>query len=1277
MRFLENGPSIPDELLAARDEGRVVFFCGSGVSAAKANLPDFFGLADAVIKNLGTSSSSPIYTVLEEFKNISKRTGVSGLVGVDRIFGMLERDFTIKDIEIAVAQALKPMSCVNLKAHQTLLDLATTPEGKIRLVTTNFDRLFDDCKTVSSTMIPPRLPDPTKHDEFDGIIYLHGCCKKDYSAAEDGGFVLTSSSFGNAYLAEGWATAFIRDIINRYVIVFVGYSADDPPMQYLLEALNRNKGIKKELYAFQSGEPAETAAQWRPKGVKAISYENNDRHQNLWDTLGAWAERANAIDDWYDSVLEMATKGPEKLKPYERGQVTHIVSTLDGTRRFMKYQPTLPGTWLCVFDPAIRYSMPGHKWGNLNDEEIVDPFDYYSIDSDVVIDSSELDKFYRKRSVPDYAWSAFDAAKLDRDHLRDGHFPAIGGFRATMVPTLAPRLEMIGSWMSSVCTQPIVIWWAAGINGLHPDIQYKIKRVLSNSEKIPKIIYQAWQHIFEGGAEKEYELRHARFQLQEDIKKYGWDSQIVRRYGAVKRPYLSIRRNNYDRPLPSECNSELRISDMLVLDVNYPTQYREIPIPDEWLSKVIQELRLNLEYSQQLLIEITGHRPTLISPIHEDNDPDINHDMRERGLAGYVISIKSLMQRLIAIDISAARNEILSWPVFADTVFTRLRIWACSIPELIPENEYSAIILGMSDDVFWDPYNRRDLLLVLASRWNKVGVETRTCIENRIRAGFKTSDDASNNDTEYLLARSILNRIHWLYQHGCNFSFDLETETRKLKLLAPDWNPKQAEGGAKSLEVRTGWVGKDIDHSSLLDIPLNKVLTKAREINKNQGFRKSKDPYAGLARTHPLRALSTLTVATKKKEYPEWAWRTFLYSDSRKEDKSKFMALIAERLYQCPDANIASFIRPASDWLNKVVEKLSAEYPNSYGKIVHKLIAVLNEYPDVGTSALVRTKKEIDWLEESINSPTGVIAQTLLKEARVTTVQKQKKLPIDWLNDIQSLLALSEDQNRYALVIFSYRLVWFYFYDHEWTERHLISALEGDQETQDAFWHGFLRGPAEFHPELFKSIKTKIIIQTKANKLSKTGLSEGLCGILLTGWLSKDDGDQGTYVSSDELRDTLIKADEKIRLAMLQVIRNTIKRERKESIKIISDKVISFFQSVWPRQKEVKSPLVSEKIFSIVFSDKNNFSKIAELTLPFLCPCDGIHIDLPRIKVEKENLVDLYPLQILSILDVILPNDISYWPWNIEEYLDRIGNASAILRHDSRLIELKRKWNSR
>lgn len=52
MRFIEGGPILPNELLAARDEGQVVFFGGSGVSFARAGLPDFYGLAEDVLENL-------------------------------------------------------------------------------------------------------------------------------------------------------------------------------------------------------------------------------------------------------------------------------------------------------------------------------------------------------------------------------------------------------------------------------------------------------------------------------------------------------------------------------------------------------------------------------------------------------------------------------------------------------------------------------------------------------------------------------------------------------------------------------------------------------------------------------------------------------------------------------------------------------------------------------------------------------------------------------------------------------------------------------------------------------------------------------------------------------------------------------------------------------------------------------------------------------------------------------------------------------------------------
>ncbi len=47
MQFIKNGPDIPEELLEAQEEGRVVFFCGAGISYP-AGLPGFGGLVNKI-----------------------------------------------------------------------------------------------------------------------------------------------------------------------------------------------------------------------------------------------------------------------------------------------------------------------------------------------------------------------------------------------------------------------------------------------------------------------------------------------------------------------------------------------------------------------------------------------------------------------------------------------------------------------------------------------------------------------------------------------------------------------------------------------------------------------------------------------------------------------------------------------------------------------------------------------------------------------------------------------------------------------------------------------------------------------------------------------------------------------------------------------------------------------------------------------------------------------------------------------------------------------------
>jgi hypothetical protein len=245
VRFRENGPAIPDELLVARDAGQVLFFCGAGVSIANARLPSFLELAHKVLEELKALPDSPARRMTEIAKDLQNRTipGVGGIVAADRIFGLLEREFDLNDIEGAVGCALRPQIDANLDAHRTLLALSEGPAGGCRLVTTNFDLLFEAAHPRLRQWAPNDLPDLRRHASFEGIVHLHGMLDSNYQRAMGGRLVLSSAEFGRAYLAESWATEFIRAAIDRYRIVFIGYTADDPPVQYLHSEVLRNVGF--------------------------------------------------------------------------------------------------------------------------------------------------------------------------------------------------------------------------------------------------------------------------------------------------------------------------------------------------------------------------------------------------------------------------------------------------------------------------------------------------------------------------------------------------------------------------------------------------------------------------------------------------------------------------------------------------------------------------------------------------------------------------------------------------------------------------------------------------------------------------------------------------------------------------------------------------------------------------------------------------------------------------------------------------------------------------
>ena len=140
MRFLLDGPNIPDELLEERDNGNVVFLCGAGVSYP-AGMPDFLGLTKYVVKKLGTPKDAPSRTMLSRWDDES--IPADARPSLDQIFNLLQQEYAAGEIDYLIAERLRKKRRAYSSAHETILRLSRSVDGKPQIITTNFDLLFE------------------------------------------------------------------------------------------------------------------------------------------------------------------------------------------------------------------------------------------------------------------------------------------------------------------------------------------------------------------------------------------------------------------------------------------------------------------------------------------------------------------------------------------------------------------------------------------------------------------------------------------------------------------------------------------------------------------------------------------------------------------------------------------------------------------------------------------------------------------------------------------------------------------------------------------------------------------------------------------------------------------------------------------------------------------------------------------------------------------------------------------------------------------------------
>lgn len=306
---------LPDELLTALEEKRLVIFAGAGVSKrAPSNLPNFQELVESIVGR-----------VLKEDE-----------VGqIDRVLGRAKEQ-KVPVHKLAAEKLDQPGSRFN-SLHESLVGLFPAA-AELRIVTTNFDRHFEgaieDRRSFGGVEVfnAPAFP---RGSSFTGLVHLHGTLRRDPEE-----LVLTDADFGRAYLSEGWAGRFVVDLFREYTVLFVGYSYGDTVMSYLTRGLAPTSG-RGRFALTETGK----REHWELLGIEPIEYNPSDDHLALAEGLRQWAslERRGFLD-WSQRLRTLVGREPAALAPDEHGELEFCLKNPKRAKLFYEYAKD-PG-WL-------------------------------------------------------------------------------------------------------------------------------------------------------------------------------------------------------------------------------------------------------------------------------------------------------------------------------------------------------------------------------------------------------------------------------------------------------------------------------------------------------------------------------------------------------------------------------------------------------------------------------------------------------------------------------------------------------------------------------------------------------------------------------------------------------------------------------------------------------------------------------------------------------------------------------------------------------------------
>jgi hypothetical protein len=255
-----------------------------------------------------------------------------------------------------------------------------------------------------------------------------------------------------------------------------------------------------------------------------------------------------------------------------------------------------------------------------------------------------------------------------------------------------------------------------------------------------------------------------------------------------------------------------------------------------------------------------------------------------------------------------------------------------------------------------------------------------------------------------------------------------------------------------------------------------------------------------------------------------------------------------------------------------------------------------------------------------------------------------------------------------------YEVCWIHALAPNWAEEVLIPRLGAiDHDERDAAWAGFLSGAGKLTPKLFCLIKSELLLRVKESSGADLTNTHHLASLVLSGWLNVDN-DCKRLVTSDEFRCALLCGSNAFRSHVLWQLARSIERDAGDTS---LEDAQHLFREVWPKQKEVRNGSITSRMCELLFSTPECLATLTELLLPFLTKVtvdDRLHL---YFRGKSENIVTKQGKKLLLVFHRILGSDVTAWPYDAGDTLEKIADSDSTICLDRKYQELMLKWNSR